>query len=324
MNLTYSLLLLLLIRCATLAAWEPLPPLPAPNGGCSAGVLKGKIVVLGGTNWKDNTKHWLDDMWMFDPTAREWRSLGKLPHRLTCAVVSEWKGDLILAGGFDGTQARNEVWRVKASGSVENAGALSCRSAAAMGGMINNSLIFVGGCANPSDFQGPRKDAQQLQPGKGTSSTVPFPTTEALCLAANVAARNELFMFGGATLDASNRTVNFSKAWAYSPHRAGWRPLRPLPIAVRGAAAVQLDRRHILVAGGYGGDPENFVASIFIYDCERDTYSRTADLPIPALVALARSGDFVYVLGGEDRMKHRTDVCFRIKVKELLESAARP
>jgi N-acetylneuraminic acid mutarotase len=275
--------------------------------------------VLGGTNWKDNTKHWLDEMWTFDTAVGEWRAFGKLPHRLTCAVISEWKGDLILAGGFDSTQPCNEVWRIKPKGTVEPEGKLSCRSAAAMGGVIDDSLVFVGGCANPSDFQGPRNDAQQLQLKSGTTSPIPFPPLDAFCLGANVVAGSELFIFGGATLDASNQTVNLNKAWAYSPSK-GWRTLRPLPVFVRGAAAVVLDKRHILVAGGYGGDPENFLSTAFIYDREKDAYSRTTDLPIPAITALARAGDFVYVLGGEDRMKHRTDECFRVKVKELLES----
>jgi N-acetylneuraminic acid mutarotase len=260
-------------------------------------------------------------MWMFDPAAKKWRSFGKLPHRLTCAIASEWKGELILAGGFNGTQPCNEVWRVKGSGSVENGGSLSWPSAAAMGGVVGSSLIFVGGCANPSDFQGPRKDALMLALKGGARSMIPFPPTEALCLAANLAVGNEVFIFGGATLDSSNQTVNVNNAWAYSPLRNSWRALHPLPVSVRGAAAVQLDKHHILIAGGYGGEPENFIASAFVYDCERDEYSRTRDLPIPAILALARCGQFVYSLGGEDRMKHRTDACYRITVKELLESA---
>jgi hypothetical protein len=94
--------------------------------------------------------------------------------------------------------------------------------------------------------------------------------------------------------------------------------LQALPVFVRGAAAVVLDKRHILVAGGYGGDPEGFLSGAFIYDREKNAHARTTDLPVPAITALARSGDLVYVLGGEDRMKHRTDACFRIRVRELL------
>src|ERR1051325_636888 len=217
-------LALFLSVCSVFAGWETLPPLPAPNGGCWAGVLKGKVIVLGGTNWKDNTKHWLDDMWIFDPAVAEWRAFGKLPHRLTSALVSQWKGNLIVAGGFDGAQPCNEIWRVKKTGAVEPAGALSCRSAAAMGGVIDGSLIFVGGCANPSDFQGPRNDAHQLRLRSGTASPIPFPPLDAFCLGANVVAGNELLVFGGATLDSSNQTVNLNKAWTYSPGKS-WRAL---------------------------------------------------------------------------------------------------
>jgi len=49
------------------ARWEKLPPLPEPHGGFICGALGEKIVVLGGTNWKDGTKRWLDAIWTFEP-----------------------------------------------------------------------------------------------------------------------------------------------------------------------------------------------------------------------------------------------------------------
>ena len=52
---------------------------------------------------------------------------------------------------------------------------------------------------------------------------------------------------------------------------------------------------------------------------KRDAYAKTMDLPVAALPGLVRAGDFVYSLGGEDRARHRTDECFRVKVAELLK-----
>jgi hypothetical protein len=37
------------------------------------------------------------------------------------------------------------------------------------------------------------------------------------------------------------------------------------------------------------------------------------------MVGLVKLGEFVYCLGGEDQMKHRTDKFFRIPVAELLK-----
>jgi hypothetical protein len=84
---------------------------------------------------------------------------------------------------------------------------------------------------------------------------------------------------------------------------------------------VELDENRILIAGGYGGEPEDFTARAFIYDIKRDSYAATTNLPIRAVVGLVRLDDYVYSLGGEDRMKHRTDACFRIRVTELFGAA---
>jgi hypothetical protein len=50
-----------------------------------------------------------------------------------------------------------------------------------------------------------------------------------------------------------------------------------------------------------------------------DSYREAKPLPYAAMVALVKCEGFVYCIGGEDKMKSRTDKFFRIPVAELLK-----
>jgi N-acetylneuraminic acid mutarotase len=81
-------------------------------------------------------------------------------------------------------------------------------------------------------------------------------------------------------------------------------------------AAVALDDNHVLAAGGY---QEDFSADAFVFNLEARTVRRTAELPYAGMAALARIGETVYCVAGEDAMKHRTDRVFCISVRELMQ-----
>ena len=313
--------ILLMTALTSFAAWEPLPNLPVPNGGFVCGQLGGKIVVLGGTTWKDNTKHWLDEIWVFDPNTQKWESRGRLPNPLALGVSGEWKGDLIFAGGTDGQQPRHEVWRMTHSFELKKVGELKKDSALATGGVVENDLIILGGCADVTKLDGLHKGGEKFHLQKASGSDLLAAGNLAFGMAASATIGNELFIFGGVVHDPVTQVANLSDAWAFDLRKNRWRSLRPFPHAVRGPTAVRLDSRRILIAGGYGGAADTFSAAAFVYDTRKDTYARTMDLPIAAVVGLVQAGDFVYCLGGEDKMKHRTDLCFRMRVDKLVGSA---
>jgi len=314
---------LLLFGGRSFAGWETIPPLPAPNGGFACGVVGKKIVVIGGTNWKDGTKQWLDGIRVFDLKMHEWETHGKLSHPLAYAAVANWNGDLVIAGGTTGVQSCKEVWRVDRLLKFTTIGELKEDAVLAAGGVIGKDILILGGCADPSKLTGFHGRGVRLNlDGDGISPLQP-PGAVPFALSASTVLGREWFVFGGVTSNSVNDVANLSAAWSFDPRKNAWRGLRPFPIAVRGAAAVKLGKHHILIAGGFGGQPEGMSAAAFIYNAKRDAYTKTMDLPIPALVGLVRAGDFVYSLGGEDKARHRTDACFRVKVAELLAAASR-
>src|SRR5262249_11017776 len=96
-----------------------------------------------------------------------------------------------------------------------------------------------------------------------------------------------------------------------------WRKLKSYPLTARGVAALALDDHRIYLAGGYGGSPDRFLGEAFIYDVCTGAYTKAMPLPYAATVGLVLQDGFVYCLGGEDVMKHRTNAFWRISVKEL-------
>ena len=200
-------------------------------------------------------------------------------------------------------------------------GELKDDAVAAVGGVVDDNLLILGGCADASQLTGLHGRALRMNLKQGNVSTLPPPDNVAFGLAASAVVGREFFIFGGCTSNFVAAIANLNAAWAFDAGKNKWRSLSPCPIAVRGPAAVKLDKHRILIAGGYGGQPEGFTAAAFIYDTKRDAYTKAMDLPVAALVGLVRAGDFVYALGGEDRGGHRTDACFRVKVAELLKAA---
>jgi len=303
----------------TFAGWESLPPLPSPNGGFACGVLRGNVVVLGGTNWKDDTKQWLDVIWAYDAQARQWEVRGKLPHPLAYAVTGEWNGELIVAGGTDGRQARKEVWRIGPSLELTPSSQLREDSVLASGDVVGESLFILGGCADAAKLDGLHKGGERLDLPTGKVGVLAPAGDCAFGLAASLGIGRELFVFGGVRPDLDKKYVSLSAAWAFDAGKGAWRALKPYPMPVHGSSAVKLDEHRILIAGGYGGNPPDFTAAAFIYDARRDTYTRTMDLPGAAMAGLVRAADFVYCLGGENT-KRRTAACARVTVAELLRA----
>ena len=282
--------------------WEPLPSLPEPNGGFVCGHEKGKIVVIGGTNWEGGKKNWLDQRHEFDPAQKTWSTVPNLKVPISYAVVMQYEDEMSRMGGFNGQNTQRKYqWVLAAGGAVRGE----------QGGYYD---LAVGGTDDPANLAGVTRETWKS--GKDTTRMADYPG-KPFITAASAVLGSELFVFGGMNLDAGNQTpVNTDVAYAFSPSKNVWRPLKVLNRAKRGLTAVTLDEKHIYIAGGYADD---FTAEAVIYDVSTDSYRTAKSLPYAAMVGLVKLGEFVYCLGGEDQMKHRTDKFFRIPVAELLK-----
>jgi N-acetylneuraminic acid mutarotase len=320
-------LLTLLLSLATLlhttvarAQWEPIAPLPEPNGGFVAGCVEGKIIIAGGTNWRDDAKHWLDKVWIFDPATGHWDAAPSLSHPLAYAACGSDGKRLYFAGGADGKQARREIGALDAGGIYTAIGELPRGVAFHAGAIHEGRLYVIGGTSNPDDWSKATAEGRaiNLRDGKSAPLASLEKLSHGLGIPATAMAGGKFHVFTGAWLDAASQQVhNLSDAFAYDPARNQWQTLTRYPKTARGVAAVALDDHRILLAGGYGTDAEGFLSAAFIYDAATNRYTTAPALPFSATTCLVKCGASVYALGGEDVKKHRSAQCFRIALTAL-------
>ena len=301
-------------------SWQELPPMPEPNGGFMCGALTDTIIVVGGTNWAGGEKQWLRSVHHLDLASLRWSSLPPLTQPLAYAVSDVDAKGLIIVGGTTGTAAFPGSVHVLGATVTEGQNfGLNRPAVFSAGARVGNELIVVGGGGDAANVQGLHRQALAWNIQTGERRSLPDYPGPAHGSAAAVTVAGELFVFGGFRWDTqTSAVVNLTDAYAFSPQTNQWRQLGALPRAVRGHAAVALDDRHIYLAGGYQGGSEGFVAQAFIYDLRANSYAPATPLPYGAMVRLVRSGEYVYCLGGEDKLKHRTASCYRIKAQELL------
>lgn len=300
------------------AAWESLPPLPEPNGGFACGILNGGIVIAGGTKWVDGTKVWLDKIWWLDPKTLQWSAKGTLPHPIAYAVCGEWKDGVVIAGGFDGTKARDEVWHLTRSFELKPVARLKTAVSIAQGGVCGDELIIVGGTPDVAKIDALVATAQHVHLTDGSSKEIAAPSATAFGTAASAGIGSHLYLHGGVRHDAAKGVANLGDAWAFDASAKRWKALPPYPIATRGADGAALDDHRIYLAGGYADDVDDFTDKAFIFDTEANTYTKSVPLPMPNCASIIVCEGHLYALGGEPAKKVRTDKCWRIRVDELL------
>ncbi|WP_170157336.1 Kelch repeat-containing protein [Roseimicrobium gellanilyticum] len=315
-----------LATTATIAAaeWEPIAPLPVPNGGFAAGVVQGQLVIAGGTTWKDDVKVWLDEVWLYDATANQWKSIGKLPNPLAYGVSAEVENGLLIAGGYDGKQGRAEVLKIGADKKVTTTPLrLPQATSLAVGGILGSgtqkSLFVFGGSPDPAKLDGVVPYGQQVSLENGKVEDLLEDPSVHLFISTGAVSGDALYVFTSARATSPTTVENLADARVFRTATKRWTPIRPYPMPWRGVTALRLDDTQIYLAGGYGESPASFYSAAFVYDTKANRYRIGKSLPIAAMVGLVSDGKYVYCLGGEDAKKHRTDKCWRIPLTELLK-----
>lgn len=304
------------VASSSAVQWQRMPSLPEGIGGFVYGAIGNDLLVAGGISWRGDAKIYRDSILRFDFRAAQWRQIGSLSVPVAYAASGQAPKGIYFAGGTDGRTLHNifgfldSDLRLRVMSHLPQPLSLSAHA------MGRNKLFIIAGGTDANDLKTITNLAYSLDLKTGKSAFLPPYPGGSLFLPTAAVLGGQVYVFGGGAWDAVNkRATNTSSAFTYSIKAGQWKPIKRYPFPVRGLAACPLDNRHILLGGGYGEGFTNFAA---IYDKNRDEYTETVHVPVPAMASFIKAGDFIYWVGGEHAMRQRSEAVHRIRWKDLL------
>ena len=300
---------------STETLWEELPAMPEGRGGMVAFTNShNEPGYYGGTSWSDNVKRFHANGYVLSND--EWRELPSLSEPIAYASVAGDKNTLYASGGTTGTQLRPSILlldtRTLKTSIVETSGNV-CYYAG--GALVNNVLYQLGGSRAQSPLA-PHPFIDKFINDEWVKVT-PLPEG-ALINPAVAALGNHIYIFGGGVLGEEG-IRNTGSTYVFNSKDSSWVRLASLPSPRRGSVALNIPDIGIIIVGGYL-DFSEFTSQVLLYDSEIDTFETLVDLPFGLLLpAVVYTGEWIYVVGGEDAPKHRSNRVFRISTKALVD-----
>lgn len=303
---------------AEAAVWKKLPSLPVPSGNFIAGTANGDVVIAGGITWKNDSKFSCDQIWRFEPKKKRWSEAGKLPNPIAYAAFGQNERGIYFCGGSDGKTTMPNLYLLNPKLQLEKLSKIS-EPHVYSGAAISGSKLFVAaGGTDAVDLKTLTNTFYSVDFNDGKTSPLPdFPGGN-LLVPTMTATGDRLFVFTGASIDVEGKAVNVDSAFVFNIGEGAWKKIKSYPFSVRGLASCALDDRYILLAGGYTNE---FTDAAFIYDTKSDAYFKTSPLPFAAMSNFIKAGKNIYWAGGEDKMRHRSELFYVTTRQELLEAA---
>lgn len=288
------------------AVWLARAPLPEPRAGLLQASYGRRLLVAGGTFWRDGSKIWSSRTDFFDPHTNTWSAGPPLPNPRADSAVVTTGDEILIIGGSSDNQALADVLAFT-KGRWEQRPAMRLpRPRSYPAAAVVGSRIFVfGGVARPGDFNTITEDVlcqDWNKPGEWRKvSHMPSPLRS---LAAVAVIGEHVYLFGGVT-PAGDGIRNLAETWMFDAASLKWQRLRDSPDANRAwAAAVRGDS--ILLLGGYTSD---FSRQVLEYSPASDQWSLRDNLTLPRGLVDARFTRIeskLYVTGGESGMRIRS------------------
>lgn len=322
--------------------WKSLAPIPDPIGyaGMAAGVLDGRLVATGGSQWDrpiwlKGNRAFTDRIFVLDAPDGEWRTAtARLPVPSGHFASAASADAIYLAGGNSAAGSLATVYAIKSGAPdyvVERLPDLPAPTGYAAAAVAGHHLFVIGGVPDPAS-KAVRREVWSLdlrQPKAWTREPdLPGP---GLMVPAATSQGEAIFVFGGMAFDGEQKPVP-SRA-AYRLPRAGgaWEilPELPEPRVAPASPCPMLPDGSIWLVGGYaevwGGaqrDHPGFSAQTLLLDPTRRHWTKGPVLPrvgepdrdapsdpgpVPMIGAPAVIwNNQVVVVGGEVRVATRT------------------
>ena len=301
---------------ASTLTWHEKHAMPEGVSGGAIAFLSDKLIYAGGTAWRDQVKHWLTETVAYNPQTGEWSKGPALPEPLAYGACVRTDRSLEVLGGLNDSGLSRKCWRLDAgserwvASGVAPSGTVFGRAE-----VVQGQAYLFGGC--PSTDLG-LCSASVLQRGRsGSWEKVSDMPGGQIAMSAISVLRDQVYLFGGCSNVAPHGVRNRNETFRFDPPTGQWKTLRPLPEAARGMTAVPVNRRYLLLAGGYVDSAPGFSAAAYLYDTETDQYTRIAPLPFPVMgMEMASHAGSIWAFGGEDKPRHRSSRLLEAKLAE--------
>ena len=327
------------------AEWKMLAPLPDPVGyaGMFGGVLQGRLVTGGGSQWDkpgwlNGTKGYSDRIFALADPAGKWTELPvKAPFKGGYFASAATPEAIYLAGGIDPTGCRRSVFKLQAQGEglgFERLPDLPQPVGYGAAAIANGRLYVIGGMDSP-DAKSARVETWSLalaasSTGEGWRREADFPGT-GVFVASAASDGGQVYVFGGMEFTATGKYAPSAHAYRLNAAVGKWEQLPDLPeprVGGTNPGRVLADGRMFLVGGyaeifpGKPRDHPGFSAQTFFYAIGDRRWEAGPRLPHAVVANRDSAGDagpapmlaapcalwrgLVVVVGGEVRSGVRT------------------
>ena len=295
--------------------WKEGNKLSLPKGGYGSGVLNGRLLLAGGTHWKDDKKLWTDEVVAYDPRLDQWEALSPLPKALAYGATASVDKAFYFLGGAGPEKTERAGYRLTQQSNSyrwEEFTQLPLDRCYSRAVVIGANLYLVGGSEDVNDLSKASTSllSLSLSKRKATWKTLRSTPGEGRAVFAAAACGNELYVFGGCLVDAGN-VRNLASAYRYDPKKDQWIRLHDAPVATRAWSASAADDRYIFLFGGYSSQAGfssdgQFEKTVYRYDTKLDSYQEMSPLPFAnADMTFHFFNGAFYGAGGEPLQKAR-------------------
>ena len=291
--------------------WKMLAPLPDPVGfgGMFAGVLKGRLVTGGGSQFRDRPiwlkgeKTYSDRVFTLDHLDGKWTEQAfRLPVQVAHYASVASDEAIYLAGGMDVAGCVKTAWEIRAQGETFSCTPLpdlpdtnGYTAAAIVGGRLyvaggQKQLTVRVAIAEVWSLDLQKKDGWRREPDLPGAGVF---------LAAAAGYGEHLYVIGGVNLDAAGQAIQPARCFRLHVPTGRWERLPDLPEPRVGAATpCAVSNGRIFLIGGYAisfpGAPREhpgFPAQTYVYDIARQAWENGPVLPSAAVGDRDQPGD---------------------------------
>jgi N-acetylneuraminic acid mutarotase len=242
--------------------WREMAELPRPVAGYMAGIVRGKLLIVGGSYWENKQKHWADLVQAFDPGTNSWSNLTPLPALRSDAASVTIANDLYCFGGGSGKEVRADVllFHNGAWSKVAEADLPEPRLYAVA--ITSGGWVYVlGGISKAGDYKVMSPAFWRWRPGAKKWETLePLPGPGRISHAM-AELDGAIYVFGGATTGPQD-VENLQDAYEYDTRTGKWTRLPDLSVANRAWWSVGVGNRALVLAG-YTND---FAKEVYWYE----------------------------------------------------------